>query len=111
MPLTNALSVPVVVQPEVAARVSELGHEVPFDQLLQQVEKLTAGLQEIQVELVPDYDEGGEPGIYILGVVDPTVGTDDAARREWGEWKIASFPPDVWRHYTLWTTLGVRHAG
>src|SRR4051812_17732859 len=90
-----ALSVPVSVSPEAAARVAELGHGEIFDRMLEQVCRLIPGLVEVVVILVPDYDEddGGEPGILLMGHVDAGVGIDNPGHERFSEWKLTTYPP------------------
>lgn len=110
--MSSVTAVSIVVHPDAAARVAELGHQSAFEQMLRQVEAFIPGLHRIEVDLVPDYDEGGDPGVYILGLVDPRVGIGNSGRDEWSRWKLANFPTDVWRHYSLVCTTGeLGHAG
>jgi hypothetical protein len=106
------LPVPVTVDPKAAARVAELGHRDAFERMLEKVTEYVPGLVEIQVDLVPDYEEGGDPGIMFMGLVDARVGIDNPGCDRWAEWKLATYPPDIFRHYSLWTApVEVGHAG
>lgn len=99
--MSIATSVPVMVMPDAAARVAELGHQVQLEQMIEQVIKLIPRLLRVEVILVPDYDEGGDPGVVIEALVNPSATTEGGGRHLWRKWKISTFPTDISRHYSL----------
>jgi hypothetical protein len=101
--MTVQLSIPVTVAPEAGALIAELGHEQIFDLMLEKASQVIPGSVEMVVLHVPDYDEGADPGILIMGHVDARVGIANNGHERWRDWKLSTFPTEIWRHYSLCT--------
>jgi hypothetical protein len=104
MPTTH--TVPLVVEPEAASLVAELGLQVELEQILEHARQTITGLRRLQVKIAPAYDTG-EEGIIIEASRDPASRNNSNWNWEqFSRWKIATFPPDVYRHFTLLDEYG-----
>jgi hypothetical protein len=99
-------TLPVTIAPEAAAHVAELGLQREFDMMLERIRKIAPGLRSITVTLAPPYDTGDEFCVLIEVVMDNPHKPYNPAVREWGNWKIQTFSPDVHRHFVLLATYG-----
>ncbi len=105
-------TIPVMVEPEAAERVAELGLQAEFARMLEHARQTIPGLRRIDVALVPAYDTGDDPGIFMDAVRDASFfAENDPIRHRWREWVLSAFPPDVHRHFTLWDAYESNHAG
>jgi hypothetical protein len=92
-------AIPVTVPPEAAARIAELGLQTEFEHMLEHARQTIRGLQRIEVELAPPYDMGDEERVLIQAFRDPaTCAPEDRTRRDWMDWEITTFSPDVLRY-------------
>jgi hypothetical protein len=99
------------VEPEAAALVAQLGLQAELEQMLEHARRTITGLQYLAVQFAPAYDTG-EEGIIIMAVRDPaSPDLKDWAWDQYSEWKITTFSPDVYRHFTLLDEYGTNHAG
>ena len=104
-------TIPVTVEPEAAERIAELGLQAEFERMLEHARRTISGLRRIDVVLVPAYDTGDDPGIVLRAFRDPACyAEDDPVRDRWREWELATFSPDVHRHFTLWDVYENDHA-
>jgi hypothetical protein len=97
--MATITSVPVTIPPEVASRVAELGMQHEFKMMLEHLKQTVPGLRSIRVEL----DERAnmwEKASIILWThrTDPGPG-DDPTHRDWIDWYVRTFSPDVCRHF------------
>jgi hypothetical protein len=105
-------AVPLKIEPEAAERVAELGVQAEFERMLEQVRQTVPDLRRIEVILVPPYDTGDEPGIVIEAFRDAAPGAEDGPlRNQWRDWELATFPPDVYRHFVVRFLYEGGHAG
>ena len=102
--------VPVSVSPEAAARVTELGMQADFDQMLEKARRTLAGLHRINVVLDPPYDTGDEPSVVIEAIRAENGVLTDPTEREWDNWRLNTFAPDVCRHFCLLVLFETPHA-
>ncbi len=109
--MAAALIVPLTIEPEAAARVAELGMQAELDRMLEHTRQVVSKLQHIRVVLEPPYDTGDEPYLTIEATRGGSYAGDDPTQREWGDWLVNSFPPDVWRHFGLLVLYGTSDAG
>lgn len=94
-------TIPVSVTPEAEAYIAELGMQDVFEQMLEHTLQTVRGLQAVEVQVDPPYDIGGDPCVIIRAIRDEDNQVDDPTEREWGEWKIRTFPPEVCIHFVL----------
>jgi hypothetical protein len=109
--MTAAVTVPVNVSPEAAERIAELGYQAEVERMLSQVRELLPEVGRFEVWLVPDYEEGGDPGIILDAVTAHESGSRTATYDRFSTWKIATFPPNVCQHFSLSITDEAAHAG
>ena len=99
--MNTLTDIPITVSPEAAARVAELDMQAEFDQMLEKARRTLAGLRRMNVVLDPPYDTGDEPSVVIEAIRrEPSV-PRDPTEREWTNWKLKTFSPDVVRHFCL----------
>jgi hypothetical protein len=92
----------VTVTPEAAERVAELGLQADLERMLEHTRQTVTGLKQLEVVLDPPYDTGDEPYITIEALRDRSFRVEnDPTWRQWSEWTIFNFPPDVFRHINL----------
>ena len=110
--MTSATTIPLTVTTEAADRVAELGYQAELDRMLEYTRHVVTGVQALEVFLVPPYDTGDEPGIIIQATCDPAArDVNDPVERRWDDWTIATFAPDVYRHFVLFIVDGTHHGG
>jgi hypothetical protein len=96
---------PITVSEEAKARITELGMQREFEQMLEHTLQSVPGLRAIRVELAYDPDRREDPGITIWSVrPDPAEGEYDPVDDEWGQWKIDHFPPEVCLNFVMLST-------
>ena len=103
-------TVPLTIEPEAAARITELGMQAEFDQMLEHTRQVVPNLERIEVKLEPSYDTGDDLGITIEGMLTGPCDGDDLKSWEWGQWKAATFSPDVCRYFGLLLFYGTPDA-
>jgi hypothetical protein len=109
--MSAATTVPLTVTPEAAAHIAQLGMQREFDLMIERTRQTVPYLRSIAVTLEEPYDTGDEPGIVIGAAVDNPHPLEDSSRRQWGRWKIETFPPDVCRHFVMLVVYGTAHEG
>ncbi len=105
--MTISTTVPLVITPEADQYIEQLGTRAEFEQMIDYIRQHVSGLRHIWVILEPPYDTGDEDQVVIKALRDPAVATiNDPTKDEWHRWEIATFPPDVFWHYTLMFVYG-----
>jgi hypothetical protein len=101
--------IPVVVHPDAAARVAELGLQREMDEMIAQAKKLIPGVRSFEVELFTPYDTGEDTRVTIEATIDPPANpSDDRRDRDWVEWFLET-PPRVREFLHLTTIYGRQH--
>src|SRR5207249_5763222 len=103
--------VPITVEPDAAARVTELGMQAELQQMIDHTRQVVPDLQEIRVVLEPPYDTGDEPYLTIYSTRRGGYNGGDPTQREWGRWLVTNFTPDVCRHFAMLMIYGNADAG
>lgn len=103
--------IPVKITPEAQARVTELGMQTEFEQMLEHTRQHVADLVQIDVVLAERYDTGGEPGVTIEALADRPFVPSDKTSWNLGSWKVRTFPPQVCEHFCIALIYGRPHAG
>src|SRR5437763_11342185 len=104
--MSPTLDVPVTVSPEAMARVAELGLQREFEQIVEHTRRSIPGLRRIEVTLAPPQDTGDDPRVILDAFLSGRESLQDPVFDPWGEWMLATFSPDVWRHFMLLTVDG-----
>src|SRR5437870_3324858 len=103
-------ALPVTVTPEAAAHVAELGLQAELEQMLRHACQTIPGLLHITVELHPPYDTGDEMAVILQATRDfASRNPGDRTTWEFRDWKIRTFSPDVYRHFSLLFTYTNSH--
>jgi hypothetical protein len=95
----STMTVPLMVTPEAAARVAELGMQREFEQMLEHVRQTVPGLLAIEVELAEPYDTGDEPSVLIQAIMKNPHLEYDSTDWDYAAWKVDTFPPEVCMHF------------
>ena len=99
-------TIPVVVTPEVAARVAELGMQRELQQMLDHALQTIPGLRSIEVVLALPYDTGDETSITIEAMTNVGPSVAFPAEDRWSQWRVDTFPPEIWSHIRLFVQPG-----
>lgn len=99
--MSSTFTIPVVVLPEAAARIEELGQRPEFERMIEHTIETLPNLRSIEVRLDLPYDTGDETSISIYAFLRRTWSLEDTTWKNWSDWKTASFPTDVWRWYQI----------
>src|SRR4051812_40851212 len=97
---------PVTISPEAAARVAELGLQRESEQIVEDTRRSIPGLRRIEVTLAPAHDTGDDPRVILDAFLSGRDSLEDPVFDRWGDWVLATFSPDVWRHFMLLTVDG-----
>jgi hypothetical protein len=104
-------AIPVTVDPEAAALVSDLGLQTELERMLEHARQTVSGLLRLDVKFGPAYDTG-EERVIIEAVRDrASRGTTGWTPMEYGRWQSTTFSPDVHRHFTLLDEYEPNHGG
>src|SRR4051794_5189353 len=104
--MSSTVDGPVTISPEATARVAELGLQREFEQIVEHTRRSIPGLQRIEVTLAPAHDTGGDPRVILDAFLSGRESLVDPTFNRWRDWVLATFPPDVWRHFMLLTVDG-----
>lgn len=95
-------AIPFTIEPEAADLVAELGLRAEFERMVEHARQTIPGLHRLHVAFAPPYDTGPDPGVLIEAYWERR---EEPSRHDVWEkcsrWKISTFPPDVFRHFTL----------
>ncbi len=109
--MSTTTSIPVVVQPDAAARVTALGRQTELEQMIEHVRQMVLGIRYIEVQLRPSYDLGDDDRVVIEATIDKPHLDDDRTDRQLIRWQVDTFPPEVLEHFCILTTYGLDHEG
>ena len=101
--MNQTTTIPFTVTPEAAARVAELGMQRELDQMLRHTLETVSALQSIEVHLAEPYDTGDTPSVIIEARRTGPLLLPDRTERQWGAWKVRTFPPEVCEHFLMMT--------
>lgn len=102
----STTTVPVIITPEAAARVAELGMKAELERMLEHTRQTVSGLRSIEVQLALPYDTGDETSIIIEASMDDPHLEYDPTDTECGKWEVRTFSPDVCRYFVMMTCTG-----
>jgi len=94
-------TIPVTIAPEAARRVAELAMQAELHQMIEHTLASVSHLVQLDVVLEERFDLGGEPGITLWALRAVSDGPEDRTERDWGQWKVGTFPPRVCQHFAL----------
>jgi hypothetical protein len=99
--MTAPPTVPLTVTLEAAALIAELEMEAEFEQMVEHTRRTVPFLRRIEVVLDLPCDMGDDPRVTIEAWRREPLPADDATQREWGDWLVETFPPDVFRYFGM----------
>jgi len=104
-------SIPITVSADAAAHVKKLGMDRELERMLDHACQAAAGLRSIDVILMPPCDPGDDARVILQVTKDDPRAVSDPLWRQWCDWMVESFPPDVLRHFNLLTVYGATDEG
>jgi hypothetical protein len=110
--MTIKTDIPVVIRPEAAARIEQLGIQREVEQMLEHTRQSVPGLESIEVEAWDDEFEPGQPHLSIVGWRPgcSSSGADFDPETEWGSWFVRAFQPEVVRWFSFYICYRNEHA-
>jgi hypothetical protein len=107
--MAETTSVPVTVEPEAAARVAELGLQRELEQMLEHARQTIPNLLALEVQLALPYDTGDETYLAIQVMIRGDHPDGFRVSKQWGQWMIHTFPPEVCEYFGLSVVYGDAH--
>src|SRR4051812_44835886 len=99
MATTN--TVPVTVTPEAKAWVAKLGMQRELEQMVEHTIQTVSGLRSIEVTVTEAPWFKDEPTVVIHAHRPHPGGEDDSTDRDWGQWLVNTYPPEICTHFVL----------
>jgi hypothetical protein len=109
--MTAPATVPVTITPEAAARIDELGIRPEVEQMIEHTRQTIPALKRIEVVLEDAYDTWDQPYLTIYATRGDAYHPGDRVDRDWGHWRVSTFPPEVCQHITMITRFEADNAG
>jgi len=103
--MSTTAMVPVTISPEAKAFIDRLGQGEDFETMIDRARQVVPGLRSVEVVL-DDATKEIPPGVVLWTHRDDIGPGNDPTHRNWIDWMVATFPPDVWLNFTL---LSVYH--
>jgi hypothetical protein len=105
-------TIPLLITPEAETHIDQIGMRSQFEQIIEHGRRTIPGLYQLEADVEPPYDLGGGDIILIRGYRHPSGSVeDDPTDREFGRWKVTTFPPEVCLQFVLLTCEVPQHAG
>lgn len=98
--MATVATIPVTIQPEAAAFLAEIGQERELEMMLEHAKATIPHLRALDAVL-HDFPETGPPGLTIDAHREPYDGPFGRADREFGDWMVETFPPEVLQSFSL----------
>jgi hypothetical protein len=98
--MSTTVMVPMTISPEARSFIDRIGQRAEFETMIDQAKQIVPGLRSIEVAL----DEATEaiPAGVVLWIHRDDIGPgNDPTLRDWIDWMVATFPPDVCQNFTL----------
>jgi hypothetical protein len=109
--MSTTKTVPLRISQAAAVRVTELGMQREVDMMLEHTCQSFPGLQAIKVTLAPPSDPEDDPRVILEAVMKDRGLNYDSTQKDWGQWLVDTFSPEVCRHFCLLTSYGDADAG
>ena len=94
-------TVPVTITSEAAARIAELGMQSELEQMIEHTRQVVPHLLCMEVVLEGPYETHDEPYVTIEATCGGPVDDNEMTEGEWGDWKMETFPPQVYQHFSM----------
>jgi len=103
--MSTGVLVPVTMPAEAAELIEQLGLRRPIEEMIDHTRQAVAALQSIEIEAWYEHDLEDLPPLPHITVIAWRDGhrspADDATEREWFEWSVRTYPPEVKRHVSF----------
>jgi hypothetical protein len=101
--------VPVTITPEAEARITALGFQREFEQMIAHLRESVPELAAIEVVRELPYDTDWEP-VSITAYSDRAFAAGENTSAQLDEWVVKTFPPQVLEHLVILLSPGKPHA-
>jgi len=105
-----SVTVPVAVSPEAAKVIAERGYQAQFEQFVAKSCELIPEVRRIEARLSHADDGAFEDGVTVITFTNACAAVLDAAEQAVSNWKVASFPTEVWLTFDLLVLPEDNHA-
>jgi hypothetical protein len=96
-------TVPIRIREDAQAWIAAQGMQREFEEMLAYTRRAVSGLHAVEVVLDPDPGHTIGPGIIIWSYREDATAADALVERQWGEWKVNTFPPEVCLNFVMLT--------
>jgi len=90
---------------EAVELIQELGLRRPVEEMIEHTRQTVAGLRAIEIEVWYEQDSEDQPPLPHVTVIAWRDGhrssPDSATEREWFQWCVRTYPPDVKKHVSF----------
>ncbi len=101
-------TIPVTARVEVLAWVETLGMKDEYEQMIGHTLRTVPRLKSVEVVLEDPYEMGDVPRVVLETTLEgPPRDEDYRISRDWGSWKIDTFPPEVCQHFLMMIHYGI----
>lgn len=98
---------PITARTEALAWVETLGMNDEYEQMIGHTLRTVPRLKSVEVVLEDPYEIGDVPRVIFEATLEgPPRDEDYRISRDWGSWKVRTFPPEVGQHFLLMTHYG-----
>ncbi len=108
--MTISTTIPVIVTPQAAARIAELGFQSQVDRMIEHARQVLPQLERFEVALNERYDMGGDSGVAIEAHGKHPSPVDDGIFGKLADRMVNIFPPEVLEHLSIDYHPGEPHA-
>jgi hypothetical protein len=105
----STTTIPVTIQPDAAAHVASLGMQSALQTMLDHTLETVPGIRQVQVSLDYDPCEPDDPRVVFHVYRDHPGPDADRTDWDWGAWCVATFPPEVFQHFSFLSWYGAGH--
>jgi hypothetical protein len=91
---------PITISDQAQSFIERIGQQAEFRAMLEHVRRSVSGLRSIEVVL--DDDSNEIPAGIVLWVHRDNASPEiDSTQREWIDWMLSAFPPEVCQNFTM----------
>jgi hypothetical protein len=97
--------VPVIIPDEARATIDELGLRRQVGEMIEHTQQAVTGLHSIEIEVWYERDVEDHPPIPHVTIIGWREGHrskgDEVTEREWFDWSVRTYPPEVKQHISF----------